>query len=87
MAGFTRTRVTGTASQDTFSSYSTDDFGPQVGRNSRTKMDMQGINTVIGRGETDMDIEYLALPNENGDLTYAYPNAAQNGWIVTPTRP
>lgn len=85
--GFTRTRVTAVGSQDTYSSFSTDSLGPEVGRESRTWMDMHGIAGAKGRGETDLDITYLELMNENGDPTFIYPNAAQNGVVVTATRP
>lgn len=85
--GFTKTRVTAIASQNTYSSYSTDDFGPEVGRENRTRMDMHGVTDTIGRGETDTDITYMTLVNENGDKVFTYPNAAGNGLITTQTRP
>lgn len=84
---FTRTRVTGAGSKNTFSSYSSDTKGPEVGRNNRTFMDMQGINSAMGRGETDIDITYLELMNESGTKVFIYPNAAGNGLIVSTTRP
>lgn len=41
----------------------------------------------IGRGTTDQDITYIALKNENGALSYIYPNAAGTGLIVLGTKP
>lgn len=87
MAGFTRTRVTATASQNTYPTLATDQFGPEVGRENRTRMDMHGVTDTLGRGEVDQDITYISLVNENGDLVFVYPNAAGNGLVVTQTRP
>lgn len=85
--GFTRTRVTGSASQNTFDTYSDDNLTNQVGRESRTRMDMHGITDIVGRGETDPDITYEAQINETGAVVYTYPNAAGNGLITDTTRP
>lgn len=49
--------------------------------------DKDGKVADIGRGETDTNIGYIALPNEDGNLTYIYPNAAQNGVIVSAAKP
>jgi len=46
-----------------------------------------GAEAILGRGETDDEITYLALRNEQGELTYIYPNAAQNGVTVSGTKP
>jgi len=52
----------------------TDDFGDR-------------IVAVVGRGETDRNITYIALKNTSSVLCYIYPNAAGTGIIVTPTLP
>ena len=49
--------------------------------------DGNNIVAIIGRGETDQNITYIALYNTNGVLSYCYPNAAGTGIIVTPTKP
>ena len=41
----------------------------------------------IGQGDSDTDITYMALRNENGTLVYIYPNAAGNGVTVSTSKP
>jgi len=84
---FSKTLVTSTPGHNTFGTYSSDTKGREVGRESRTFMDMHGINSAMGRGETDLDITYLELMNEAGTPVFIYPNAAGNGLIVSTTRP
>jgi len=49
--------------------------------------DMTGFRSAVGRGATDTDITFQALRNEDGTVSYTYPNAASNGLITTTTRP
>ncbi len=87
--GFTRTRVTGNVGNDTYSTVEgpATPKGAEVGRNSRTDQDMQGIKGAFGRGETDQDITYFEAMNEAGVPCFIYPNAAGNGIIVSTSRP
>lgn len=89
MAGFTRTRVTGHVGVSTYPTVTGPGtpLGPEVGRNSRTDADMNGIKGAFGRGETDTDITYFEAMNENGTPCFIYPNAAGNGILVSTTRP
>ena len=57
------------------------------GHDTKVFCDASGIVAEIGRGETDADITFLALRQEDGTRTYLYPNAAGNGLIVTATKP
>jgi hypothetical protein len=40
-----------------------------------------------GDGTTDVDITFITLRNADGELCYIYPNADQNGIIVSSTHP
>ena len=41
----------------------------------------------FGRGTTDTDVVYLLLRNADGEVSYIYPNATQNGIVVQATKP
>lgn len=41
----------------------------------------------IGRGGTDTDIGYIALPNASGTKCYVYPDAAGTAITVSTTKP
>jgi len=41
----------------------------------------------VGRGTTDTDIVYLLLRNADGEVSYIFPNATQNGIVVQATKP
>lgn len=54
---------------------------------TKVYVDALGVVAVIGRGETDVNVTYVALKNTNGDTVYAYPNAAGNGWQLSTVKP
>lgn len=62
-----------------------DDGG--AGGETKIILDPLGITSIIGRGDTDLDITYIALFNANGTLVYIYPNNAGTGLIVTTVKP
>lgn len=41
----------------------------------------------FGRGTTDTDVVYLLLRNSDGEVSYIFPNATQNGITVQATKP
>ena len=49
--------------------------------------DKLGLMARLGRGQTDTDITYVELMNENGTSVFIFPNAAGNGVTVQTTKP
>ncbi|MFW9873324.1 MAG: hypothetical protein ACFFG0_09495 [Candidatus Thorarchaeota archaeon] len=52
-----------------------------------TVTDDTGQIAEIGRGTTDTNITYISLYNTDGELCYVYPNADQNGIVVSGAKP
>ena len=46
-----------------------------------------GVEAMLGRGETDTDITYIALYNADGEKCYIYPNTDQDDIVVSGTKP
>jgi hypothetical protein len=45
------------------------------------------IDFEVGQGTTDMDITFITLRNADGEKCYIYPNADQDGIIVSSSKP
>lgn len=50
-------------------------------------LDTLGVVAIVGRGETDPNLTYVAMKNTSGTLVYAYPNAAGNGLQFSTVKP
>ena len=56
-------------------------------RELKVYFDEVGLVALIGRGETDATLTYVALQKTGGTLTYIHPNAAGDGIVVTTVKP
>jgi len=63
------------------------EMGDGVDGTIKLYSDEKGVVAIVGRGETDTLITYLALINTNSQTVYIRPNADGNGLIVNTTKP